>query len=190
MKNKIRPIYRELQAYLAQAPLLTSNSDSTRDKILWSSFNNLIDELNKITGDNWSRFKVINIKHGQVNQRSTPYEYISVFEYRTKVNGLVEHLYGKYFFDEQVPFSGMPNTVINQHQFQNQTTNVQILLDFQSKIDEKLNRYVDGSKEKTFLEKIKSSLSKAGNVVELFNLILKTGKDIGLTIEEVLKIFL
>ena len=83
----------------------------------------------------------------------------------------------------------MPSTVINQHQSQNQTTHVQILLDFQSKIDEKIKEHADGSKEKTFLEKIKGALSKVGNVTELFTLILRTGKDMGLTLNDIFKLF-
>lgn len=189
MKNKIRPIYRELQAYLAQAPALTSNSGTTRDRTLWTNFNGLIDELNTVTGENWDRFKISDIKHGQVTQRSTPYQYILVSEYRSKVNGLIERLYGMYFSDEPAPFGATPGTIINQNQSQNQVTHVQILLEFQSKLDEKLREYGDGTKEKTFLEKVKSTLSGIGNVADLVSLILRTGKDIGLTLEQISKIF-
>ena len=83
----------------------------------------------------------------------------------------------------------MPSTIINQHKSKNQTTHVQILLDLQSKIDEKIKNYTEGSKEKTFLDKVKSVLSRVGSVTDLFTLILKTGKEIGLTLDDIFKMF-
>lgn len=109
--------------------------------------------------------------------------------YRIKLSGLISRLHGKYFSDEHPPFSSMPSMVITQHQVQNQAAYIQILLDIQSKIDDKLREYKEDSKEKTFLEKVKSSLSGVGNIIELLCLILKIGNEIGLTIGQILKIF-
>jgi len=57
-KEDIRPIYSELQGYLSQAPngkieLITY----TKGKGLWEQVNETIDELSKITGNDYSRFK-------------------------------------------------------------------------------------------------------------------------------------
>lgn len=185
MKDEIRPIYCELQGYLSQAPPIGEHGNATTtDDTLWNQFNAAVEELNKITSKDFNKFKVAGIKMGQF---STPY--INVSNYRQKLSGLISHLHGEYFSDEQPPFSGMPSTIITQQQAQSQNTYVQILLDIQSKIDEKLKNCEEGSKEKTFLEKIKSSLSKVGNITELFALILKTGMGIGLTIEQIWKLF-
>lgn len=187
MKEKVRPIYSELQGYLSQAPEATSGRERIYDDTsLVNQLNSSIQELEQLTQKDYSRYKE--------RVQSTPWnrsvrQYFDLLSYRSKLGGLISRLYGEYFSDELAPFSGMPSTIINQHQSQNQTTHVQILLDFQSKIDEKIKDYAEGSKEKTFLEKIKGALSRVGNITELFNLILRTGKDIGLTIDDVFKIF-
>jgi len=111
-----------------------------------------------------------------------------VLTYRNKLGGLIARLHGEYFSDEPAPFSGMPNTVINQTQQQSQNFQVQMLLEMQSKIDEKIPELKEGTKEKSFLDKIKSSLPSIKNTTELVSLVLKTGKDFGLTVEQILNI--
>lgn len=187
MKDKIRPIYSELQGYLSQAPEATSGRERIYDDTsLVNQLNSSIQELEQLTQKDYSRYKErIQIT---VWNRGTR-QFFDLLSYRSKLGGLISRLYGEYFSDESAPFSGMPSTIINQHQSQSQTTHVQILLDFQSKIDKKIKAYKDDSKEKTFLEKVRGALSKVGNVTELFTLILRTGRDIGLTIDDILKIF-
>ena len=43
--------------------------------------------------------------------------------------------------------------------------------------------------KKNIFRKIKGALSKVGNVTELFTLILRTGKDMGLTLNDIFKLF-
>src|SRR3989344_2146785 len=187
MKDKIRPIYSELQGYLSQAPEATSGRERIYDDTsLVNQFNSSIQELEQLTQKDYSRYKE-RVQTTQWNRGTR--QFFDLLSYRSKLGGLISRLFGEYFSDEPAPFSGMPSTIINQHQSQNQTTHVQILLDFQSKIDEKIKEHADGSKEKTFLERIKGALSKVGNVTELFTLILRTGKDIGLTLNDILKLF-
>lgn len=187
MKDKIRPIYNELQGYLSQAPEASSGRERIYDDTsLVNQLNLSIQELEQITQKDYSRYKE--------RIQTTPWDrsvrqFFDLLSYRSKLGGLISRLYGEYFSDESAPFSGMPSTIINQHQSQGQITHVQILLDFQSKIDEKIRNYTDGSKERTFLEKIKGALSHAGNVADLFRLILQIGKEVGLSIEEISKIF-
>ena len=188
MKDKIRPIYSELQGYLSQAPEATSGRERIYDDTsLVDQLNSSIQELEQVSQKDYSRYKE-KIQTTPWNNNSAR-RYFDLLSYRSKLGGLISRLYGESFSDELAPFSGMPSTIINQHQSQNQATHVQILLDFQSKIDEKIKGYADGSKEKTFLEKVKGALSKAGNVTELFTLILRTGKDMGLTLNDIFKLF-
>ena len=182
--KKIRPIYSELQGYLSQAPKPKETYENTDDSSLWNQHNETINELNEISGDNYDRFKIredelIKTEYGQLIKIST---------YRNKLGGLIARLHGEYFFDETVPFSDMPNTVINQMQQQNQSFQVQMLLEIQSKIDEKIPEFKEGTKEKSFLDKIKESLSSIKNTTELLALILKTGKDFDLRVDQILNI--
>lgn len=184
MKEQVHPIYSELQGYLSQAP--AGDKGLIFESSIWEQYNQTIDELNNVTGKNYDRYKV---EVRSINWRGTIRLVINSQSYRIKLGGLIFRLHGEYFSDEPPPFSGMPSTVITQHQIQNQVTYVQILLDVQSKIDEKLQEYKEESKEKNFLEKIKNSLSRTGNIIELINLVLKTGKELDLTIEQLLKMF-
>lgn len=184
MKEQVRPIYSELQGYLSQAP--AGDEGLIFESSIWEQYNQTINELNTVTGENYDRYKV---EVRSIDWNGTMKRVIDSRSFRMKLGGLISRLHGKYFSDEPPPFSGMPNTMITQHQVQNQATYVQILLDIQSKIDEKLQEYKRESKEKTFLEKIKNSLSKSNSILELIRLILLTGKELGLTIEQILKMF-
>ncbi|MCK4797630.1 MAG: hypothetical protein KAT05_09625 [Spirochaetes bacterium] len=185
MKQKIRPIYNELQGYLSQAPNVEKNG-LVFEPSIWEQHNETIDELNKVSSKDYNRYKV----EAKSTEWNGSFKLImNTQSYRTKLSGLISRLHGEYFSNEQPPFSEMPNTVITQNQMQSQTIFVQVLLEFQSKIDEKLNEYKKDSKEKMFLEKLKSSLSGASNIVELFRLILKIGTDIGLTMNQISKLF-
>jgi len=184
MKEQVRPIYSELQGYLSQAP--AGDKGLIFEASIWEQHNQTIDELNTVTGKNNDRYKV---EVRSIDWKRTMRRVIDSQSYRIKLGGFISRLHGEYFSDEPPPFSGMPSTMITQHQIQNQATYVQILLDLQSKIDEKLQEYKEESKEKTFLEKIKNSLSRVGNIVELIGLILRTGKELGLTVEQILKMF-
>lgn len=177
-KEKIRPIYSELQGYLSQAPKL--EEVYLNDLSLQSQYNETINELNEISSKDYNRFQ---IKEENICDRD-----IRVSTYRNKLGGLIARLYGEYFSEEQAPFSGMPSTIINQTQQQSQNFQVQMLLEMQSKIDEKISEFKEDTKEKSFLNKIKGSLSSIKNTTELLALILKSGKDFGLTVEQILNV--
>ncbi|MFH1971299.1 MAG: hypothetical protein ABIJ05_02860 [Patescibacteria group bacterium] len=182
MKNKVRPFYEELMGYLSQAPSLKESS-FLRDESLAPQLHSCIDQLNQITGQDFSRFKVTVHPDGDDS-------YVQNTEYRSKINGLIMNLHAQFFNDEPTPFSGSPSTVVHQNQSQSQTAQAQIimLLEFQNLIHDKLNTTKD-EKEKGFLENIKSKLAGIKNVVELIQLLVSTAKAFGLTIDQLLHIF-
>jgi hypothetical protein len=182
-KEDIRPIYAEPQGYLSQAPS-EKMAGPILDANLWEQANQAIDELNQISGEDYSRFKL-----APQQPAGSMASYLGRDTYRGKLGGLISRLHGKYFADEPPPFSGMPATVISQNQIQSQSVQVQILLDLQSKIDEKLHKFEEGSKERTFLEKLKGSLSSVKNIVGLIALLTKTASEYGLTIEQLKELF-
>lgn len=149
----------------------------------WNQHNLTIDELNKITGEDYNRYKIEALTfpwNGAMRQG------MDVQTYRTKLGGLISRLHGAHFSDEAPPFSGMPSTVINQNQSQNQA--VYILLEVQSKIDDALSKLPEG-KEKNFLQTVKSSLEGVSNVTGLIGLLLKTANDLGLTTTQIYNLF-
>jgi len=179
MKEKIRPIYYELQGYLSQAP---KEKNVIFENSVWEHYNTKIDELSSISGEDYSSYKVNPIKWGDGLA-------VEILNYRTKLGGLIARLHGKFFPDESPPFSGMPSTIITQTQQQTQSFQIQMLLEIQSKIDEKTSQFNEGSKERRFLDKIKNSLSSVKDTSQLITLILKVGKEIGLTLGQILDIF-
>jgi hypothetical protein len=185
MENKqaIRPIYSELQGYLAQAPSSSRAGDQNiYDQAFWCQFNDTIQELNTLTGKNYDRYKLTPV-------RGRTHQFIPKDTYRQKLGGLIAQLYGEYFSDEVAPFAAMPSTIISQSQNQNQSVQVQLLLEVNDLIHNKLGQVQDGSKEKTFLEKIKTSLSSVKNISQLVSLLLKTAQTLGITIEQLKDLF-
>jgi ubiquinone biosynthesis protein Coq4 len=102
---------------------------------------------------------------------------------------LISKLHAEYFPDELSHLDGVPGTVMTQNQQQSQSVLFQMILDVQSKIDEKISNYKDGSNEKSFLQKLKGSLSSISNVNQLIQTILKLAKDSGLDFNKALEIF-
>ena len=182
-KEKIRPIYSEFQGYLSQAPNPASPNSAISDNSLWNLQNETIKSLSELTAEDYSRFSIQGVRKrggGEIIYLST---------YRQKLGGLISYLHGKYFSDEQAPFSGMPNTVISQTQEQAQSTSIQVYLDIQSQIDHALHDVEAGSQEQNFLEKFKSTLSTAKNVNEIFKLALQLAKEYGIGISTLLGFF-
>ncbi len=176
-KEAIRPIYSELQGYLAQAP----DEGSTRDMGVWGDYNETIKELNSLTEKSYDKFNLTPTRGGGGSQ------YLMYDVYRGKLGGLIARLHGEYFSDEPAPFASMPSTIINQTQSQSQSVQVKILLEMNDLINEKLGK-AEG-KEKTFLEKIKAGLSTVKNAGELITLITAAAKTVGIPIDQLASIF-
>ncbi len=176
-KSEIRPLYSEFQGYLSQIPQPKSTTDVIDEESVWNRFNRSIDKLIALTNDQeLARFRIQPIREYQ-----TPF--IRAIAYRQSLGGLISYLHGKYFSDETPPFSGMPSTVIHQSQYQHQS--IQLVLEFQEQIINRMADYPEGSKEKKFLQKIKDSLSSISSWIQLLTLVYKSAKDFGLDIDSV-----
>lgn len=187
MDKKIRFIYLELQGFLKELPALNSDKSAIiRDSGVWESYHQKISDLNALTGNDYNNSKVC-IKNTQDGFRD-PY-YISLTELRFKLAGIISRLYAEFFSDERNPLDGSPTTLINNSQNQNQSLQIEIALEISDLISNKIDKFEDGSKEKTFLEQVKNSLKSGKGVVDLISSILKTGSQIGLTTAEILKLF-
>ena len=184
MKNKIRPIYQELQGYLSQTPVPDKPYITTEDESLWSQMNLAIDELNEITGKNYDRFKIT--PKGTAMSGTA---YIELTAIRSKLGGLIDRLNGEYFSDEDRPFGRTPTTIITQSQAQEQSTQVVVLLEVQEKILERLKDNQIAPEEKRFLQKLKDNLSGVRDFIELIRLILITAQDTGLDLENLTRVF-
>lgn len=83
----------------------------------------------------------------------------------------------------------MPSTVITTTQMQSQSVDIQMLLTIQSKIDEQLPKFEEGSKEKNFLQKLKGSLSGVKDATQLLSQLVIVAKDLGISVADLYNIF-
>lgn len=175
-KEKIGQIYSELQGYLSQSTKAKTSANAFYDAQIWHQYNEAIDELNNICVNNYDRFRIY-------HERSELFgDFVRSITYRSKLAGLILRLHSEFFSDEPAPFIGKPTTDIRFFQ-------MQMRLEIQSKIDEKIPEFNEGSKEKEFLEKVKASLASIKSVTQLVSLLLKTGQELDLTIEQMSKLF-
>jgi hypothetical protein len=95
MKDKVRPIYFELQGYLSQAPAQKDNV--IFESQVWIQHNITIDELETVTSKKYERYRL----HPESSQYGS--DAISIQAYRTILGGLISRLHGEYFPDEVSP---------------------------------------------------------------------------------------
>ena len=184
-KQDIRPIYSELQGYLAQAPNDEHKATiGDEERAIWEQYNDTVKELNVLTGKDYDRFQLAPVT---IPENGRQYAHVTV--YRQKLGGLITRLHAEYFSDETPPFAEMPSTIISQSQNQNQSFHVQLLLEVNDLIHKGLSTTPEGSKEKTFLEKIKGALSSVKSVSELIALLFTTAQTSGITIEQLRNMF-
>lgn len=171
-KAKIRSIYAELQGYLHEAP---EPGSITRNDFFWNQFNKAIDELSELGNKGYEKFR-INPKTGQFGS------YIDLSSYRGSLGGLIAKLHADYFLEESAPFGTLPSTIITTTQNQNQSVKIEIAVEMTELITNKIKQYEEGSAERSFLERIRQGVKEGKGLIELVNLILKTGAEFGLTI--------
>ena len=182
IKDKVRPLYGEFQGYLSQAPTAASHPHATmKDKAIWNQYNEAVKLLSVATEKDYSRFEIKTMKY------QNGASFIHLDTYKQKLGGLILRLHAEYFSNEIAPFSEMPNTIMSQTQQQNVT--IQMILDIQSKIDEKLSKSKEGSKEKKFLNKLKKILSSIKNVNELIKEFMRLANEFGLGPKDILSLW-
>lgn len=184
-KEAIRPIYSFFQGCLSQTPNKDERNRTTYSSDIWDMVNSKIEDLNKVTQRDFNLFKL----KPKISSSTSHSEYLEIETIRVKLGGMISELHGRYFSDEPAPFSGMPSTIINQTQQQNQSVTVQMLLDVQSKIDQNLSKFEEGTKQKKFLQKVRSSLSSIKDAVGLISLLTNIAKEFGLSIDDLKNIF-
>ena len=175
--EKAIALLERLRGFLQEAP---TGSGSTFGDDLIKSLNGAIDEINEATGEDYSKFKV----QMTVGEYGT---WMNNLTYRTNLSGLIGELASKYHPSSLSKESKPPTTVITnfQTQEQQQTATITLLLEFQSKVDEAIRNYEDGTKEKDFLTKLKESLPAVRNYLDLLHLVFDIANSVGLTPDKI-----
>lgn len=105
---------------------------------------------------------------------------------KAKIDGLIGRIKGSYNFDQQAT-STNGHTFIQQ-QSQSQEQHQTVILDLQERIITEIKNHEEGTKERSFLEKLKSSLPTLSNTLTIISTILSIADDTGISVNEVRKI--
>lgn len=176
-QTKVQPIYDGLIGILGNAP-----TQGLISKEVWTLYNWHITKLEQATNASYEEFKAI---AGDYDDGGVP---PNIF--RPTLNSLINYLHGEYFPNDPLPFSGTPALSVHnnnlQHQSQSTTVTIQ---QFTQLIDKKLPFYEEESKERSFLEKLKGTISNAKDASEIITTVLALAQTYGLGIEALGKIF-
>lgn len=110
---------------------------------------------------------------------------VNVIPTKTKLNALIGRLKGTYDLD--VPLNTNGHTFI-QNQSQEQSQQINLVLEWQEKIIKEISKYESGSKERAFLEKLKSSLPDIKIITDILSNTLKIGSEVGLDPDTIRKL--
>ncbi len=180
INSKVKIIYSELKGYLSQTPMAQQSSDIFADDSSWRQYNEAINELSQITGENYNRF-IIKPEH------MNGHNIVHIVSFRQVLGGIINRIHETYFPGETPPFSGTPQTIISQSQ--SQSVSIQMLLDFQSKIEKEINHVKGDTKKEGFLKKCKENLQHVKDVNDLLKLVIDTAKQFGLSISDLVALF-
>lgn len=190
MKDKVRPLYLQLMGILSQTPSYDSAHTTISSHEIWENYNNMVDRLNTIIGEDYNSFK---ITPKAENWNGSVQYVVNGTLFRQQLNGLINYLHGQYYNNERPPFSGEATAVFQQNQVVSQTTDVQVLmmtvLEVQEKLIKKEGEYPSDTPENNFIQTLKEALRSVRSNVDLINLILQTALATGLTLGKLKDIF-
>ncbi len=174
--NEVKSIYEELIGILV----------SLEDASSWFDDNGFSQRANEVirrTAMVCPEIKNIEsylIKPGYSDQRG---EIIYTTPTKANLNSLLGRIRGFYELEELHTSNG--HTFI-QNQTQNQSQS--IALEIQERIISEIPKYTEGSKERTFLEKLKASLPTIRGATDILSSVLKIGPELGLDIATIRKL--
>lgn len=178
MKDKIRPYYEELKGLREALPEEGwFEDDGISNKYLKTleGIATLLPELNRdeyILKPEWSEDQFGGGGRSMITKN----------QYKTILNALIGHLKGLFDFDNNQNNSG--------HTFiQSQSVSIELVLNLQEKIINLENKYEEGTPEKTFLKKLKNSLSSIKDATDIIKIVLSEAQKAGITLNTLITMF-
>lgn len=166
-KNKILGIYEELKGIVSSMP-----------EELWFDDEGFADHANGVIQRAGSTCpEIIDIRAYILEKEYSQNRGNIVYTVpaKSKLNALIGRLRGTYDLD--LPPTSNGHTFI---QNQSQTQSLSIALDFQERILKEISKHEVGTKERTFLEKIKAVLPTIKSITDIMSSALKIGAELGL----------
>ena len=169
-KKEIIGVYEELRGVLAAIEGKTSWFDDDG----FTTHANLIIERVRFVCPEIQDIDSYKIQAEYINNRG---EIVKPIPVKAKLNSLIGRLKGLYGLE--VPAKNDSTTFI-QNQSQNQSQSLSVVLELQEKIISEIPKHAEGTKERNFLEKLKSALPTIKSIADILSLTLKIGADSGL----------
>ena len=172
--KEIQGVYEELKGVLSSIPEKTS---SFTDEGFTEHVNAVIERLGKTCPEinDWKNYTIQNRLITSAGIRS--HYVIDTVLAKSKLNGLIGRIKGTYELD--VPSTGSGLTLV-QNQSQNQSQSIALMLELHEKILSELPNHLQGTAERSFLEKLKESLPTIKNTMDILSEVLKIGANFGL----------
>ncbi len=192
MEESYRKIFFKLNSLNdSLLPLAQNPSHTLRDHI-WDGFNSILDELAKLSGD--IHYLTLKAIPTHLNNRSS----MQASNFSIKVYQAVSYLYNTQdnYLDEfappQTPKSSVNGQSITQNAIQDQKNtqklNVEVNVEFNMALSyltealiEARPQYKEGSKERGFLEKLKSGIVMAKSTADLIKMIASAAAEFGIS---------
>jgi len=182
--DEIKYLYKEFQAILSQTPPAGAKEFYMNPQPV-ENYNATVDLLSRATGESWSRFAARPHEIGRYD--------FNLMGFRQLVGQLINRMHSKYFSEEPEPFSGGPGTVITQTtsvaQSQQIEVQIEMILQLDRFIGDKINDYDVGTKERTFLDRLRACVKSAKGYLDFVRLVVQTAKDCGIELSEIAAIF-
>ncbi|KKS37967.1 MAG: hypothetical protein UV01_C0006G0011 [Parcubacteria group bacterium GW2011_GWA2_42_14] len=169
-KKAILGVYEELKGLL----VAIESKNSWFDDNGFSAHANLIIERVPIVCPEIEDVATYRIRPEHINDRGNIVKPIPA---KAKLNSIIGRLKGLYGLDTPTKNDG--NTFI-QNQSQNQSQFLNFALELQEKIISEIPKYAEGTKERSFLEKLKSALPTIKSATDILSKALRIGADFGL----------
>jgi hypothetical protein len=169
-KKEILSIYEELKGLL----------ETIKDETSWFDDKGFTEHANRII----ERVRLVCPEITDIDSYKIIAEYssgrhcntVNVLPTKAKINSLIGRIKGLNNFDINSN-SNNGNTFI---QTQSQSQSLSVILELQEKIITEIPKYNEGTKERSFLEKLKSKLSEVKNITDILSIALKIGSEFGL----------
>lgn len=170
-EDRVKGIYEELKGVLAAIP---ENGSWFDDNGFTSHANLIIEKIPSACKElqNVNAYK-IQSKYFEGRRGNI----VDIVPTKAKLNSIIGRLKGLYGLD--TPLSSNGNTFI-QNQSQSQSQTMIVTLELQEKIISEISKHAEGTKERSFLEKLKSLLPTVKGVMDILSLALKIGAEFGL----------
>lgn len=195
--NEIKKIYLQLKALNESLVHNTNNKSSLiTDSGIWENFNNTLSSLVGITQDqHYESLKVHPTDH--------VLEHVSAPSFASNVYQATSYLFETQktskLSDEYPPERPKPTnggitqtTISSQENSQNTNINIefnQTLTYVTEMLVEAKSDYPEGTKERTFIDKVKAGLTTTKSTAEIIKLILATASELGIAVDALTKLF-